>query len=65
MVGKKPPEEIRVNARFNESKDLITKIFKIIKIKNVRPEYKKNIFIACLNTSELSNEMKFVKVFML
>ena len=39
LTGRKPPEEIRVNARFNESKDLIEKIFKIIKIKKVKAEY--------------------------
>ena len=53
LTGKKPPDEIKVKARFKESKDLIENIFKMIKIKRVRPEYKKNILVACLNTSEL------------
>ena len=38
FTGKKPPEDTRVNAKFKESKDLIEKIFKIIKIKNVNIE---------------------------
>jgi len=64
LTGKKPPEEIRVKAKFNESNDLTEKIFKIIKINNVRPEYKRKIFAACLKISELFNEIKFVKVFL-
>ena len=38
LTGKKPPEDTRVNAKFKESKDLIEKIFKITKIKNVNIE---------------------------
>ena len=38
FTGKKPPEEIKVNARFNESKVLNEKIFKIIKIIKVNIE---------------------------
>ena len=38
FTGKNPPDEMIVNARFNESKDLIEKMFKIIKIKRVNPE---------------------------
>ena len=64
LTGKKPPEEIRVKARFNESKDLIEKIFKMIKIKNVKTEYNKKILVACFNISELLNEIKFVNVFL-
>ena len=64
FTGKKPPEEIKVKARFNELKDLIERIFKIIKIIRVNKEYSRKIFIACLNTSELSKEIKFVKVFL-
>ena len=51
LVGKNPPDEIRVNARFNESKDLIEKIFKIIKIDRVRIEYKIKIFVPCFKIS--------------
>tara|TARA_E500000331_G_C16796259_1_gene514596 strand:- start:24 stop:245 length:222 start_codon:yes stop_codon:yes gene_type:complete len=64
LTGKNPPDEISVKAKFNESKALIEKIFKIIKIKSVRPEYKRKILIACFNTSELLKEMKLVKVFL-
>ena len=64
FVGKKPPEEINENARFKESKVLIDSKFSIIKITKVIPEYMKKTFIACLNTSEVLNEKKFVKVFL-
>ena len=57
FTGKNPPEEMSVNARFNESKDLIEKIFKIIKIKRVNPEYKRKIFIACFKISELLKDI--------
>ncbi len=63
FTGKKPPEDISVKARFNESKDLIEKILRIIKIKRVNPEYKRKIFVACFKISELSKEIKSVKVF--
>ena len=61
LTGKNPPEEMSVKARFKESKDLNEKIFKIIKIDSVKVEYKKNILVVCLNTSELLNEIKFVR----
>jgi len=64
FTGKKPPDEMIVNAKFNESNDLIEKIFKIINIKRVNPEYKKKILIACFKISELSKEIKFVRVFL-
>ena len=64
FVGKKPPDEIRVKAKLRELKALIEKIFKEIKINKVKPEYNKNILIACLKISELSNEIKLVKVFL-
>ena len=64
LTGKKPPEEIRVKAKFRESKDLIEKIFKITNITRVKLEYNKKIFEACLNISELLNEIKLVKVFL-
>tara|TARA_Y100000022_G_C13197823_1_gene351227 strand:- start:336 stop:479 length:144 start_codon:yes stop_codon:yes gene_type:complete len=38
FVGKKPPEDIIVNARFRELKLLIDNKFKVIKITKVRPE---------------------------
>ena len=64
FTGKKPPEEISVKDKFNESKALIEKIFKTIKITNVRLEYKKKILIACFSISELSKDMKLVNVFL-
>ena len=63
LTGKKPPEDIKVKAKFNELNDLIEKKFKTIKIKSVNDEYNKKTFKVCLNTSELSNEIKFVSVF--
>ena len=64
FTGKKPPEEIKVNAKFNELKDLIEKIFKIIKIIKVKMNIIKKFLIACLKISELSKEIKFVNVFL-
>tara|TARA_B100001057_G_C22597003_1_gene851267 strand:+ start:526 stop:810 length:285 start_codon:yes stop_codon:yes gene_type:complete len=64
FTGKNPPEEIRLKAKFKESKDLIEKIFNIMKIESVKNEYKRKIFIACFNISELLKEMKFVNVFL-
>ena len=64
LAGRKPPEETRVKAKFRELKDLIENKFKIIKIANVNPEYKKKIFKACLKISELSKDIKFVNVFL-
>jgi len=56
FTGKKPPDEIIVNAKFKESKVLIDKKFRIIKIKKVKPEYNKKILIVCFNISELLND---------
>ena len=64
LTGKKPPEEIKVKAKLSELKDLIEKIFRMIKIIKVKDEYKKNIFIVCLKISELSKDIKFVNVFL-
>jgi len=64
FTGKNPPEEIKVNARFKESNDLIETKFKTTKISKVRPEYNKKILAACLKISALLNEIKFVKVFL-
>ena len=64
LTGKNPPDEINVKAKFNESNDLIEKIFKTINIKRVKAEYKKKILIACFNISELLNEIKLVKLFL-
>tara|TARA_B100000989_G_C19387912_1_gene404433 strand:+ start:519 stop:725 length:207 start_codon:yes stop_codon:yes gene_type:complete len=64
LTGKNPPDEISVKAKFKESKDLIEKIFKTIKIKSVIIEYKRKILIACFNISELLNEIKLVSDFL-
>ena len=57
FTGKKPPDEINENDKFNESNDLIEKKLRVIKIISVILEYKKNILIAYFNTSELLNEI--------
>ncbi|MDC1112306.1 hypothetical protein OAS43_00700 [Candidatus Pelagibacter sp.] len=64
LTGKKPPDEISVKAKFNESKDLIENIFKIKNIMRVKKEYNKKILIACFKISELLNEIKFVNDFL-
>ena len=38
FTGRKPPDDIKVKARFNESKDLIEKMLRTIKISKVKPE---------------------------
>ena len=63
FTGRKPPDEIIVIAKFSELKDLIPKIFKIIKIDMVNPEYKKRIFIDCFKTSAELKDKKLVKDF--
>ena len=57
LTGKKPPDEIRVKAKFNELKVLIDEILRIKKMIKVKTEYNKNILIACLKISELSKEI--------
>ena len=57
LTGKNPPEDIRVKAKFNESKDLKEKMFKTMNIRSVNVEYKKKILIACFKTSLLLNEI--------
>ena len=63
FTGRKPPDEIIVIAKFNELNDLIPKMFKIIKIDMVNPEYNKKIFIDCFNTSVELKDKKLVKDF--
>ena len=63
FTGRNPPEEIIDIAKFNELKYLIPKIFKVININIVKHEYKKRIFIDCLNTSVELKDKKLVKVF--
>tara|TARA_B100001248_G_C27201437_1_gene371474 strand:+ start:71 stop:202 length:132 start_codon:yes stop_codon:yes gene_type:complete len=38
FTGKNPPEEIKEKAKFNESKDLIENMLRIINIIKVKPE---------------------------
>tara|TARA_B110000003_G_scaffold255571_1_gene272476 strand:+ start:760 stop:987 length:228 start_codon:yes stop_codon:yes gene_type:complete len=63
LTGKNPPEETIVIAKLSELKDLIPKIFKIIKIEIVRAKYNKKILIVCFNISELFKDIKFVRDF--
>ena len=63
LTGKKPPDEINVNAKLNESKSLKSKKFKIKKIPNVNNIYKINIFDDCFNVSAVLKDKKFVKDF--
>tara|TARA_B100001287_G_scaffold182137_1_gene153609 strand:+ start:211 stop:402 length:192 start_codon:yes stop_codon:yes gene_type:complete len=56
LSGKKPPDDIKLNAKFNELKVRTENMFKTRKIINVRKEYNKKILIACLKISLLSNE---------
>ena len=63
LTGKKPPDEIIVKDKFNESNVLIEKIFKIININTVNDEYKIKILVACFKISELLKDIKFVKDF--
>ena len=56
LSGKKPPDDIKLNAKFNELKVRTENMFKTRKIINVKKEYSKKILIACLKISLLSNE---------
>ena len=64
FVGKNPPEEITVIAKFSELNVLTFSIFKIIKIKNVIVEYKRKILKDCFKVSDLLKDIKFVKDFL-
>ena len=64
LEGKKPPDEIRVIARFKELNILTSKILRIIKIPNVINEYKRKIFNDCFKVSALLKDIKFVNVFL-
>tara|TARA_B100000795_G_C22664692_1_gene385501 strand:- start:278 stop:523 length:246 start_codon:yes stop_codon:yes gene_type:complete len=64
FVGKKPPDETIVIAKFKELNDLILKRLKIIKITNVIEEYNKKIFNDCFKVSALLKEIKFVRDFL-
>ena len=63
LAGRNPPDEIIVIDRFKELNALISKIFKMINIETVIPEYKMKILTVCLIISELLNDKKFVRDF--
>ena len=63
FTGKKPPDEINVIDKLNESKILKSRIFKMTKIANVNKIYKINIFEDCFKVSDTLNDKKFVKDF--
>ena len=58
FIGRKPPDEIKVRAKFNESNVLIEEMFNIINIIIVYDEYNRKILIACFKLSELFKEVK-------
>ena len=62
--GKKPPDEMRVIAKFKELNILISKILKMIKIPKVNNEYNRKIFNDCFNVSALLKDIKLVKDFL-
>ena len=64
LVGKKPPEEIIVIAKFSELNTLIFSMLRTIKIINVIKEYNKKILNDCFKVSALSNEIKLVRDFL-
>tara|TARA_B110000027_G_C15930438_1_gene216673 strand:+ start:369 stop:608 length:240 start_codon:yes stop_codon:yes gene_type:complete len=63
-VGKKPPDEITVIARFKELNILISNKLSITKIINVINEYKRKIFNDCFKVSALLKDIKLVKDFL-
>ena len=63
LTGRNPPEEIIVIAKFNELNDLIPRMFKIMNIDTVNPEYNKKILIDCFKISAELKDKKLVKDF--
>ena len=63
FTGIKPPDEINVIAKLNESKDLRSKIFKITNIKNVNKVQRINILDDCFKVSDVLKDKKLVKDF--
>ena len=63
LTGIKPPDEINVIAKLNESKDLRSKIFKITNIKNVNKIQRINILDDCFKVSDVLKDKKLVKDF--
>ena len=64
MVGKKPPEETIVIAKFRELNTRILNKFKITNINIVIKEYNRKIFKDCFKVSDLLNDIKLVKDFL-
>tara|TARA_B110001450_G_scaffold126947_1_gene119476 strand:+ start:139 stop:414 length:276 start_codon:yes stop_codon:yes gene_type:complete len=64
FVGKKPPDEIIVIARFSELNTLIFSILRTTKIINVKKEYSNKILKDCFRVSALLKDIKFVKDFL-
>ena len=62
--GKKPPDEMRVIAKFKELNILISNRFKMTKIPKVSKEYKRKIFNDCFKASALLKDIKLVKDFL-
>ena len=63
FTGRNPPDEINVIAKFSELNDLIPRMFRIIKIDIVNPEYNKRILIDCFKISVELKDKKLVKDF--
>ena len=63
LEGRNPPDEITVIAKFRELNDLIPRIFRIIKIDIVNPEYSKKILIDCFKISVVLKDKKLVNDF--
>tara|TARA_B110000259_G_scaffold171153_1_gene202414 strand:- start:458 stop:709 length:252 start_codon:yes stop_codon:yes gene_type:complete len=64
LDGKKPPDEIKVIAKFKELNILMLNIFRMIKIPNVINEYKRKIFNDCFKVSALLKDIKLVNDFL-
>ena len=64
LVGKKPPDEIIVIAKFNELKARILNKFKIKKNINVIIVYNSRILKDCFKVSALLKDLKFVNDFL-
>ena len=64
FVGKNPPDEMMVIAKFKELNTLISNMFSIIKIPKVNDEYNRKIFKDCFKVSALLNDIKLVKDFL-
>ena len=63
LTGIKPPDEINVIAKLNESKVLKSKIFNTTNNKNVNKMYNINILDDCFKVSNVLKDKKLVKVF--